>query len=176
MIPERYSKLSHKKWFYAAACFVIIAGFSAWFAMQQNTNEKLFHKYYQTYPNVVAPTVRGTQLEDIKTEAFNAYDNGDYLVAQKLFDQIYLKEKSDYALLYKSLSLMELKEYASAKQNFKKFDYTQSSSLSIYFKWYLSLAELKTDEKANAITTLKDLSKTENPMQEMAKKLLADLE
>lgn len=169
-------KISTSKWYYAVACLIVIAGFSVWLSLKQASNEELFQTYYQTYPNVVAPTVRGTQLEDIKTKAFEAYDNGEYQLAAKLFDEIYTKDQSDFALLYQSLSLMEMKEYDAAKQNFKKFDYTKSNQFSNYFKWYLALAELQTNDKENAINRLKELISVVNPMQEMAKKLLAELD
>lgn len=168
-------KLSTSKWYYAAACLILIAGFSVWLSLKQASNEELFQTYYQTYPNVVAPTVRGTQLENIKTKAFEAYDNGEYQLAAKLFDEIYTKDQSDFALLYQSLSLMELKQYDAAKRNFKKFDYAKNDQFSNYFKWYLALAELQTNDKESAITLLKELSSVANPMQEMAKKLLTDL-
>ena len=168
-------KISSSKWYYAAACLITIAGFSVWFSLKQPTNEELFQTYYQTYPNVIAPTVRGTQLEDIKTKAFEAYDNGEYQLAAKLFEEIYTKDQGDFALLYQSLSLMELKEYDAAKQQFKKFDYTKNNQFSNYFKWYLALAELQTNDKESAINLLKELSLVANPMQEMAKKLLTDL-
>ena len=172
---EKNSKSLASKWLYAAACFILIVGFALWFSLQQNANEKLYETYYQTYPNIVAPTVRGTQTQEIKSTAFSAYDNGEYKLASELFDQIYTTEHTDFALFYKALSLMELKQYESAKESFKQFDFKKNNSFTIYFKWYLALAELQTDDKENAIIHLKELSKTENPMQDMAIKLLADL-
>ena len=103
---------SYSRWYYAAACLIVIVGFSIWFSLKQRTHSELFNIYYQTYPNMVAPTVRGAQLENIKASAFEAYDNKEYKLAYKLFNQIYSTEQTDEALLYQSISLMELKEYA----------------------------------------------------------------
>ena len=168
-------KLIPTKWFYAAACFIAIIGFSLWFILLQNSNENLYQTYYQAYPNTIAPTVRGAQTEEIKTQAFFAYDNGDYANSAKLFEQIYTTEKLDFALLYQAVSLMELKDYKKAEETFKKYDYQENTSLTPYFKWYLALTELQTNNKARAKISLQELSETANPMQEMAKKLLADL-
>ena len=169
-------KINNKKWFYAAACLFAVIGFSVWFSLQQPNNDELFNTYYQTYPNVVAPSVRGAEENNLKTKAFAAYDEGNYQTAAQLFAQLYKIDKSDYALLYQAVALIELKELEAAKQTLKKFDDAKNSEYTPYYIWYLALVELKTNEKEKAIVRLKELATTENPMQQMAKKLLAELE
>ncbi|MGF1924867.1 MAG: tetratricopeptide repeat protein, partial [Bacteroidia bacterium] len=160
-------QFSTSKWYYAAACFFVIAGLSIWFSLTQSSQEELFSTYYQTYPNVVAPTVRGAEKEDLSSKAFSAYDKGNYKDAAQLFAKMYSNEGRDYALLYQAVSLIELKEYEAAKQTLKKFDFDKKSEYSTYYKWYLALTELKTNETQKAILTLNELAETENPMQEM---------
>ena len=169
-------KINNKKWFYAAACLFAVIGFSVWFAFQQPNTNELFNTYYQTYPNVVAPSVRGAEADNLKTKAFAAYDGGNYETAAQLFAQIYESDKSDYALLYQAVALIELKEVEAAKQTLKKYNGTKNNEYTVYYNWYLALIELKTKEKEKAIVRLKELAQTENPMQQMAKKLLAELE
>jgi tetratricopeptide (TPR) repeat protein len=169
-------KINNKKWFYAAACLFAVIGFSVWFSLQQPNNDELFNTYYQTYPNVVAPSVRGAEADNLKTKAFAAYDEGNYQTAVQLFAQIYKIDKSDYALLYQAVSLIELKELEAAKQTLTKFDDAKNSEYTPYYYWYLALVELKTNKKEKAIVRLKELATKENPMQQMAKKLLAELE
>lgn len=169
-------KINNKKWFYAAACLFAVIGFSVWFSLQQPNNDELFNTYYQTYPNVVAPSIRGAEEKNLKTKAFAAYDEGNYQTAAQLFAQLYKIDKSDYALLYQAVALIELKELEAAKQTLKKLDDAKNSEYTPYYKWYLALVELKTNEKEKAIVRLKELATKENPMQQMAKKLLAELE
>ncbi len=172
---NKTAKLSNLRWLYMAASIIIIGGVSIWLSLQQSSEEKLFQTYYQTYPNIVAPKVRGVGTKDLKNKAFDAYDNGEYQLAAQLFDQIYKTEPSDFAIFYRALSLMELKDYKSAEVCFKQFDFNKNNAFTPYFKWYLALTELQTKQKTSAIARLKELSATENPMQNMAKKLLADL-
>lgn len=171
-IPKAKSK-SYKIW-YAAASLILISGLGFYFS--QNSNTAIYNKFYQSYPNVVAPTVRGEQKEDIKSEAFYEYDSGNYQKSVVLFSKIYDAEKDDYALFYKALSLMELKKTNEAISTFKQFDLNKNNAFTPFVKWYLALAYLKTNEKENAKLLLESLVENANPQQEMAQKLLTELE
>lgn len=171
-IPKAKSK-SYKIW-YAAASLILISGLGFYFS--QNSNTAIYNEFYQSYPNVVAPTVRGEQKEDIKSEAFYEYDSGNYQKSVVLFSKIYDAEKDDYALFYKALSLMELKKTNEAISTFKQFDLNKNNAFTPFVKWYLALAYLKTNEKENAKLLLESLVENANPQQEMAQKLLTELE
>lgn len=164
---------SFKSW-YAAASILLICGLGFYFS--QNSSTSVYNDFYQTYPNVVVPTVRGENGTDIKSEAFFEYDNGNYKKSLALFSKIYNAEKDDYALFYKALSQMELQKTTEAIVTFKQFDLSKNNAFTPFVKWYLALAYLKKDQKENAMPLLKTLSQTENPQQEMARKLLKELE
>lgn len=172
---EKPAKVKSLRWYYAAACMVFLAGISLWITSQNESGAKLYDSYYQTYPNVIAPAVRGSQSDDIQSRAFDAYDNGDYQEAEQLFDEIYQDEQIDFALFYKGLAQLELEQYTKAEETFKQFDFSKNNSFTHYFKWYLALAELKTNDPKAAEILLTDLSKRDNPMQEMAKELLEEI-
>lgn len=160
--------------FYAAASIVLLCGLGFYFT--QNSSSVLYDEYYHSYPNVVAPTVRGENKIDIKSEAFFEYDNGNYQKSLELFSKIYDAEKDDYALFYKALSQMELQKTTEAIATFQQFDLGKNNAFTPFVKWYLALSYLKENQKEKAITLLKSLSETDNPQQEMAQKLLSDLE
>jgi hypothetical protein len=158
---------------YAAASILLICGLGFYFS--QNSSTSVYNEFYQTYPNVVAPTVRGENGTDIKAEAFFEYDNGNYEKSLALFSEIYEAEKDDYALFYRALSQMELQKTTEAIVTFKQFDLSKNNAFTPFVKWYLALAYLKEDQKENAMPLLKSLSETENPQQEMALKLIKEL-
>jgi hypothetical protein len=171
--PKKAKVKSFKIW-YAAASLFLIAGLGFYFS--QNSNTAIYEEFYQSYPNVVAPTVRGEQKEDIKSEAFYEYDSGNYEKSLALFSAIYESEKDDYALFYKALSQMELQKTNDAINTFKQFDLNKNNAFTPFVKWYLALAYLKDNQKENAMQLLKSLSENENPQQEMAQKLLTELD
>jgi len=171
--PKKAKVKSFKIW-YAAASLFLIAGLGFYFS--QNSNTAIYEEFYQSYPNVVAPTVRGEQKEDTKSEAFYEYDSGNYEKSLALFSAIYESEKDDYALFYKALSQMELQKTNDAINTFKQFDLNKNNAFTPFVKWYLALAYLKDNQKENAMQLLKSLSENENPQQEMAQKLLTELD
>lgn len=168
------SKVKSFKIWYVAASILLVCGLGFYFS--QNSNSDLYDNYYQSYPNVIAPTVRGENSADIKAEAFFEYDNGNYEKALVLFSTIYETEKDDYALFYKALSQMELQKTTDAIASFEQIDLSKKNAFTPFVKWYLALSYLKENQKEKVIPLLKSLSETENPQQEMAKKLLKKLE
>ncbi|UPQ80786.1 tetratricopeptide repeat protein [Flavobacterium azooxidireducens] len=159
-----------------AAVFLLFFGGLAWFQFMQDSPEKLYKEYYQSYPNVVAPAVRGDNDRNIKSDAFYEYDSGNYQKSLELFSKIYADEEVDYALFYQAMSLIELKRYPEAIALFETFETSDQNAFSPFVKWYKALSYLKTNEKEKAIQLLKELSEKENPQQQMAKNLLAELE
>jgi tetratricopeptide (TPR) repeat protein len=145
------------------------------FYFSQNSPAAIYDEFYQTYPNVVAPTVRGENETNIKTEAFFEYDNGNYEKSLALFSKIYAAEKVDYALFYKALSQMELQKTTAAIVAFNQFDLSKKNAFTPFIKWYLALAYLKENQNEKALPLLKSLSETENTQQEMALKLIKKL-
>jgi tetratricopeptide (TPR) repeat protein len=160
----------------AAASFAVMLGIGFWtFSNDVDTNA-VYEEYYQSYPNVVAPTVRGENSTDIKSEAFYSYDSGDYSKALRLFSKLYDSEKEDYSLFYKSLSLMELKRYDEALSSFEQFDLQKNNGFTPYVKWYKALTLVKLEQEEKALVLLQELANSTNPMQKMAKELVAELE
>lgn len=163
------------KWSVAASItLALVAGY--WFMNQSPDNIELYNQYYQTYPNVIAPTVRGESKTDLKSKAFFAYDTRNYQKAYVLFSQLYATDKEDYALFYSSVSLIELDKHSEALLLLEKFNTATNNPFSPFVAWYKALTYLKLDDKEKAIELLQPLSEIQNPQQEQAQKLLEELD
>lgn len=162
-----------KKWYYYAAAAVVALLVIITFLLpsQQETSDQLFATYFNVYPNVFEPTVRGTEVETKRTEAFQAYEQGDYQKASLLFTDL-LKNKKESGMLFLlgNANLM-LGQATEAQKNFitliDNFD-----ELDLQAKWYLSLCYLKNGDRENARKMLKELGETEISYASKAKELL----
>ncbi len=172
---EKNSKKSIFIWYVAASILMVFGG-GFWFINQSSNTEKLYTEYYQTYPNTILPSVRGIQSQDLKSNAFVAYDNENYATSFELFSKLYETTKDDYALFYSSMSLIELQKHKEAIVVLNKFDLNKENQFSPLVKWYKALCFLKLDQKEEAIKLLLSLASNQNSQQEMAKKLLEKLE
>lgn len=159
-------------YWYSAAVVILFLGGITWFQLQRTSTEKLYQEYYQSYPNVVAPTVRGDNERNLKSDAFYEYDSGNYEKSLTLFSKIYADEGVDYALFYKAMSLLELERHEEAIASFDQFKTADNNAFSPFVKWYKALSYLKLNEKEKAVLLLQELAKEENPQQFKAKELL----
>lgn len=173
--PKKTKKYS-VRWLSIAASFIVFISVGYWLFMSQNSNDSLYKNYYETFPNVEAPVVRGSVSNDIKSEAFYAYDSKQYDEALCLFSEIFEQDKDDYALFYKGLSLMELERFPEAVTVFEGYQTKPNSAFNSYVKWYLALSYLKKNETVKSKVLIQELAKSENPFQNQAKELLRDLE
>jgi len=159
-------------WQYAAAAIVVIlAGVGIFsYINSGSNNEELYLAYYQTYPNVVAPNVRGENENTLKNEAFIAYDAEDYKEAIRLFSQI---KNEEFAVFYSAISYLELDENPNAIQILESGKFSDSLyPFETYRKWYLALAYLKTNQKDKGKKILMELAESENLQKEKAIELL----
>lgn len=136
--------------------------------------EELYAQYFQVYPNVFEPTVRGNETADKRRDAFGAYDRGDYKTAVILFDEL-LKEKEEpgILILVGNANLM-LGNIEQAQTNFltliKDFD-----DLDGQAKWYLGLSYLKQGNEKKARLILQELGDPEFTYSKKAKELLKNV-
>jgi len=162
-----------KKWYYAAAAVtigVLIVGKILLNSFSESP-DKLFEAYFTPYPNTFEPTVRGNSAITKRTQAFEAYDQGDYENAAILFTELLATNKEPGMLLLLGNANLILGNVEKAKENFiilnKDFD-----ELDIQSKWYLSLCYLKSGDVERARTMLKELGNTEISYANKAKELL----
>jgi hypothetical protein len=166
-----------RNWFLLGAAATVVMGISLWlFFGNQASSEELYLSYYQSYPNVVAPIVRGDNTQDEKQRAFQAYEEEKHQIAQTLFHQIFEKTKEEYALFYESQCYFASGETQKGIQLLENFNFSNEKyPFKTQQRWYLALGYLKLKEVEKAKQNLQALIVYENPERENAKKLLKSL-
>jgi tetratricopeptide (TPR) repeat protein len=149
-------KLPMGRWISIAASLVIAVGASLWFYTHSSYSSNLYETYYQPFPNVVQPIVRGEQASNEIAKAFKAYEAGSYQEARDIFVQ-YSDENS---VFYAGLCEMQLNDFAKA---IPYFDSTiaKKSTFVLYAKWYKALALIKLNKKFEAVDILEELAATQ---------------
>lgn len=142
------------KLLYSVIAAVVVIGLAISFVI--NRTKDYFETYYQSYPNVYQPIVRGE--EGNYSDAFQAYENKAYLNAEKAFSNILQTEDNPNLLFYQAMSQIELQKYDEAIQNLERlsiinFDFNRES------QWYLALLYLKDHNTKKAYNQLVELQK-----------------
>lgn len=171
--PLSISRSAGKWYYYAAAAIAGIAVMVfAYVSTFKENNDELFQAYFTPYPNMFEPTVRSSEsVESKRTEAFKAYEGGDYQKAASLFSDLLEENKEPGMLLLLGNSNLMLGRLDEAKANFLTLnkDYDE---LDIQAKWFLSLCYLKGGETEKATAILKELGNTEISYATKARELL----
>lgn len=144
------------KWF-AAASIIVVLGLSYFLIPKKEVSTNtLFASYFEPYRNVVAPIVRGDNMQDEKTLAFIAYEKGEYKTAVILFSKLYSSTKEPYYLFYKANALLKLEKAKEAIPLLLDHLKTKDT-LTQKTNWYLALAYLKIKDKQKAKILLKNV-------------------
>ncbi|HTF20397.1 MAG TPA: tetratricopeptide repeat protein [Chryseolinea sp.] len=166
---------SNRRWYALAAAVVALIIVARFALMPGVTTEDLYEDHFRPYPNVFEPTLRGQSLANDRTDAFKAYEKGDYKQAAALFRTVLQRQKDPGVLLLLGNCNLMLGNTAEAIVNFSKLA-GESSELSMQAKWFLSLAYLKDDDKTRALPLLKELAATDASYADKAKEILKELE
>ena len=171
--------LTIKSWHYyaAAACIALLIAAGIFLPFSQESSQELYANYFEPYPNVFEPSLRGasslrgTVAASQRLEAFQTYEEGDYEKAASLFASLLKENKEPGILLLLGNSNLALGKTAEAKENFKDL-ITSYDELDIQAKWFLSLCYLKEGQTLQARDLLKELGSTEISYATKAKELL----
>lgn len=167
--------LFNAKWL-AAASIVLLLGLSYFFNVNNTvSSNELFNNYFEPYRNVIEPIERGTTEQNEKTMAFTAYEKGNYDEAVRLFTNLYTSTKEPYYLFYKANALLKLDRAYEALPLLKEHLKTKDS-LADKTPWYMALAYLKLEDKANAKRLLQQVITEEKFNSKEAKKLLKEFD
>lgn len=132
----------------AAASAVFLVGISAWLLFFNDNGfdaNQLYESNFMPYENVVHPIERGQQLEDLKTQAFAAYEDEDYGHALELFKELQQKQTDTYIDFYKAIILMQLSKPQEAIPLLESY-IANEGELNDRATWYLALAHLKLED------------------------------
>lgn len=167
-----------KKTIVAAASVILIAAFS-FFTLSNNTEDSTLQSIYQnnfeSYDNIYG-IVRGENEKDasLASQAFNAYDMGDYDLAASSFEELVVTDRTAINYFYMGLSNLEaknidlaIKNLNATINNFEDFD-AQAS-------WYLALAHLSNDDEEAAISSLVGLTLDNSIYKSKAEAVLKEM-
>lgn len=172
-----------KQWYYyaAAACIALFVLAGIFMPASQQTPQELYASYFEPYPNIFEPTLRGSSAlvprhaANKRAEAFQAYDEHSYEKAADLFTELLTEKREAGILLLLGNSNLALNKTEAAKNNFNDL-ITNFDELDIQAKWFLSLCYLKEGETEQARRLLKELEETEISYAKKASKLLKEVD
>ena len=162
----------------AAASIALLVGLGSWFFLFNKPNydtNQLYNTHFVPYDNVVHPIERGNQLVDLKTRAFTAYENEEYVVALELFKELHTEQSDSYIDFYTAIVLMQLQNHKEAIPLLKGY-IENDGALKGRASWYLALSYLKTDALVKSKEQLNTVVINNSYKADEARKLLEALE
>ena len=172
--------MHRKNLYWLAAAVVTLLVVSGVFLFRSATPDPtvLFQAYYEPYPNVFDPTVRGdADSLSVNAKGFRAYDQGNYVDAAKNFRQAANandESERDIALLYLANSFLALDSATAAKNALMQID--EDGPVADQAKWYLALTWLKLGNLNEGIRILDDLADDSSSYRDKATQLLKDID
>ena len=156
-----------------AAVLVLSAGaFFFWPAPSIDTIA-LFKEYYEPYPNVVMPLVRGTDDDSSQLAvAYRAYSRLEFKEAAQMFENIEAKDTQVY--FYLGQCYLSMNEAQKAVDSFSK-GLENRGVLSDQTEWFLALSYLKSEKMSECKRTLEMIVSQESPYKTKANDLLTKL-
>ena len=167
-------KNTFRIWLIAASTIVLL-GLAWWIyeggSASETDLQQLYVQYYQPYDNVVHPIERANQLQSLKDKAFNAYENGNYAEAVRLFETLKRQNQERYLEFYQGIGLMALDRHLEAQELLQAYIEAEGE-LKTRALWYLGLSYLKTNNPTAAKKTLQSLADTTAFKSEEARQIL----
>lgn len=155
----------------AAAAVVILCTW--WLGQNSNEgNERLFAAYYKPYVNIDQTTrsVPSTAPTE-RTEAFQAYDKGDYARSVGLFKKILAKGDDEAVLFYLGNACLSDNQFREAETAFKDYlnKYREFASEA---GWYLGLSYIRQGKMKEALPLLKEQVRQKGSFSKEAAEIL----
>lgn len=144
--PE--TKVFQMRTWLAAASVALVVGLASWIFFFNNSaidTEQLYAANFAPYDNVVSPIERGNEIEDLRTMAFMAYENEEYIKALELFAQLKKEQNEPYIDFYEANLRMQLGQHIKAIPLLKNY-IANKGQLADRAIWYLALSHLKLGE------------------------------
>ncbi|WP_299523304.1 hypothetical protein [Winogradskyella sp.] len=155
--------------FYYSAVAILIIALCVPFLMRPSA-DSLYNDYFDTYPNVEQPIVRGT-VKNSAYNAFDLYENNRFVEAAQKFEVILKDTNNSNLRFYYAMSLLNSSQYDLAQIQLSELD-QQDFDYKDETLWYLSLILIKKKQTQEAITKLKELDKSNSPFKSKERKLL----
>lgn len=166
--------LWRKTWLQVAAGISLLAlcVYLLWPRTQEPA--QLFAEYFEPYPNIIMPTVRGVIENDstAKAQGFRAYDQQNYAEAIRLFEAV--QQKDEGVFLYLGNSYLANGQPEKALPLFEKvlnnYDVFDEQA-----EWYVAVSYLKLEEREKAREALQKVVARESSYKSKAQLILEKL-
>lgn len=145
-------------------------------ALQPGLEERLYTTHFEPYPNIIDPTIRGSNKEEARLiDALKAYEMANYEEAVKLLESEEVKMPEHY--FYLAQALMAQGKTVSATPHLQQILSNEKAvDLHPQSRWYLALAFLHQEMLEQCRVELEQLATSTSSYQKNAKKLLQQLE
>ena len=167
-----------RRWVFLAAAASVAILILVLFAPSWDENATdLYEAYVNPYPNVFESNTRARSDVSDRSEAFRAYDAGDYERASVLFTDLIKQDAANkdagVLMLLGNANLMIGKTEA-AEANFTDLlvNYDEYDTEA---KWYLGLVHLRKGEERDARKYFEEVAATEGVFSEKATRILEDI-
>jgi TolA-binding protein len=162
-------------WKIAAIAASLITIVASYFLINRPVEpDALFAQYFQVYPNILEPVVRGTTEQNKRAESFAAYERGDYDMAAEGFKELLKDHEEPGVLLLLGNANLMLGNTKEAKENFVTLN-KDYNDLDLQAKWYLSLCYLKLSKSDSAKVLLLEVAAEKNTYSDRATEILKKL-
>lgn len=168
---------SIKNWIVSILISVVIvfAGYFLFSKLSMSPGQKLYTKYYETYPNQAISGSTEGNGSGLKAEAFQAYEKGDFQKAAALFEQVQTQADSDYALLYLGICQLELGRPEKAIPVLSLIPANSKTASKEVASWYEGLGYFKLNMLDKGKKSLQITAAKPNPYQAQAQAILESL-
>lgn len=159
-------------WVRVAASVSVLAVCAYLFWPRPEDPQRLFAQYFEPYPNVIMPTVRGDVDTTLLERAYRAYDHGKFDDAIDFFRRAGQDDAAVY--LYLGNSYLATGDAENAIPLFEKV-ISEYDAFDDQAAWYLALGYLKNGNKGEAVKIFARISEGRSSHAASAKKILSDL-
>jgi hypothetical protein len=158
----------------AASISIIVVTFI--FLNRPDDPAELYASYFEPYPNIFEPIVRGeNDVVSKRSIAFQAYESGNYTQAASLFTELLQEKKEPGMLLLLGNANLMLNNTKEARNNFITL-INDFEEYDLQSKWYLGLSYLKEGDLKSAQLIMREVSNSEYSYAGKAKELLKKTE
>ena len=149
--------MNYRTWAMAASIALLIGlgwlGYNNFVGLDY---ENLYKENFQQYPNTVYAITRGDNDDNsLERKAFVAYETNENVRAIELFEELLTADNSEKINFYLAQSFLKNEQPKEAISLFKEV-ISDNGEFAPQALWYAALAYLKSDQKDNAVKTLKE--------------------
>ncbi|WP_299681925.1 hypothetical protein [uncultured Tenacibaculum sp.] len=118
-----------------------IVNSSELFNFNKTDHKRLYASYFTTFDNVIYVMNRGEDEDNLKKEAFLAYENKEFNVAVFMLSNAYEETQESDLLLYLGISLLASDQYEKGQSILLKY-LQLNSKYKVQAQWYIALSYL----------------------------------